>query len=58
MENVKMNVNGKRLTIEIDLSHRGGKSASGKTTRIASTEGNKTLPGHDDVYIGLNVYTK
>ena len=37
MENVKTKVEGDLLTLEIDLKHRGGRSASGKTTRVAST---------------------
>ena len=41
MENVTFEVvDGNRLVIEIDLNHRGDISASGKTRRVASTEGN------------------
>jgi hypothetical protein len=58
MENVTMQVKGSKLTIEIDLDHRGGKSTSGKTTRIASTEGNIPVNGKSGVFLGLNVYTK
>lgn len=58
MENVNMTVKGEKLIIEVDLKHRGGKSTSGKTTRIASTEGNMPVNGQNGVYIGLNVYAK
>ena len=59
MDNVSMSVKGTTLTITIDLSKRGGKSTSGKTTRIASTEGNVPVPGTDTgAVLGLNCYTK
>ena len=61
MENVTFEVvDGNRLVIEIDLNHRGDISASGKTRRVASTEGNigiKDVNGVE-VKIGLNVYVK
>ena len=56
MNNVTMAVKGDKLTIEVDLSQDHGPSKSGKTIQIASTLGNKTVPDHDDVRIGLNVY--
>ncbi|NMC31560.1 MAG: hypothetical protein GYA36_03735 [Veillonellaceae bacterium] len=58
MKNIEMTTNGDILTIKVDLSQRFGKSSSGKSTIIASTEGNQSVPGHEDVKIGLNVYTK
>lgn len=60
MENVKMSVAGDVLTIEVDLSKRGAKSSTGKTTRVASTEGNISIPGYAnaDLKVGLNVFTK
>jgi len=58
MENVKLSVNGTKLTIEVDLAHKGEKSASGKTTRVASTEGNIEVPGFPAIKLGLNAYTK
>ena len=53
-----MNVAGDVLTIKVDLSKTFGKSGSGKSTIIASTEGNVSVPGKEEVKIGLNVYTK
>ena len=58
MKNVEMTVIGDILTIKVDLSKTYGKSSSGKSTIIASTEGNVSVPGKDEVKIGLNVYTK
>jgi hypothetical protein len=58
MENVKMSVDGTKLTIEVDLSQRGAKSSTGKTIRVASTEGNVACPGHEEIKVGLNVFTK
>ena len=58
MKNIEMSVNGDVLTIKVDLSKTFGKSGSGKSTIIASTEGNVSLSGKEEVKIGLNVYTK
>jgi hypothetical protein len=58
MKNMEMTIDGDILTIKVDLSKTFGKSSSGKSTIIASTEGNVSIPGRDEVKIGLNVYTK
>ena len=58
MKNIEMNVAGDVLTIKVDLSKTFGKSSSGKSTIIASTEGNVSVPGKEEIKIGLNVYTK
>lgn len=58
MKNVEMQVTGDILTIKLDLSQRFGKSGSGKNEIVASTEGNQSIPGMDEVKVGLNVYTK
>jgi hypothetical protein len=57
MKNVEMTIEGTMLTIKVDLSKEFGPSASGKTTIIASTEGNVTIPGREEK-VGLNVYRK
>ena len=57
MKNVNMKVEGNVLTITIDLSKDFGPSSSGKTTIIATTEGNVPVPGRDEK-IGLNIYKK
>ena len=56
MKNVEMKVDGQKLIITVDLSKEFGKSSSGKTTIIATTAGNVTVPGHDEIKIGLNCY--
>jgi len=60
MKNVEMKIEGTILTITVDLSKTYGPSSSGKTTIIASTEGNQRVPTADtrDIKIGLNVYKK
>jgi ABC-type molybdate transport system ATPase subunit len=58
MKNIEMKVEGKILTIKIDLSQEFGRSSSGKTTIIASTEGNIGVPDNEEIKIGLNVYKK
>ena len=57
MKNVELTVNGTMLTIRIDLSKDFGPSSSGKTTIIASTEGNVSIPDREEK-IRLNVYKK
>ena len=56
MSNVDMAINGEILTITVDLSKDLGPSKSGKTTVIASTHGNVSVPEHPDTKIGLNIY--
>lgn len=59
MENVKFAVEGDELVIRCNLKHRGGQSSTGKTTRIASTEGNHPVDGLDpNIKVSVNVYTK
>jgi hypothetical protein len=58
MKNIEMTIQGDILTIKVDISKTFGRSSSGKSTIIASTEGNVSVPGRDEVKIGLNVYTK
>ena len=55
-KNVTTNVDGDTLTITVNLSKSFGRSKSGKSTIIATSEGNQKL--NDDTYIGLNIYKK
>lgn len=55
MKNVEMSVEGDVLVIRVDLTRDFGPSSSGKTTIVASTEGNVIVEGRD-VRVGLNVY--
>lgn len=57
MKNVEMSVEGDTLTIKVDLTKEFGPSSSGKTTIVASTEGNVGVPD-TDVKIGLNCYKR
>jgi len=58
VKNIEMTIEDNILTIKVDLNQRFGKSSSGKSTIVASTEGNQSLPGQEEIKIGLNVYTK
>lgn len=53
MRNVVMEVKDNLLIITVDLTKSFGRSKSGKTTIVASTDGNVT---EGEVKIGLNVY--
>lgn len=56
MKNIKIQVIGDRLTIECDLSQVYGPSKSKKSVIVASTEGNASVPGHEDLKLGVNLY--
>jgi len=58
MKNVDMKVEGDRLVITVDLAQEFGVSKTGKSITIASTEGNVSVPGREEVKIGVNVYRK
>ncbi len=57
MKNVELTIEGTILTIKVDLSKDFGPSSSGKTTIIASTEGNVSILEREEK-IGLNIYKK
>jgi len=57
MENVKITVDKDVMTITIDLTHRGQVSDKGNI-RVASTLGNKEIPGSGGIILGLNAYVK
>ena len=58
MKNIEMNLDGNMVTVKVDLTKEFGPSASGKTIIIASTEGNISVPGNEEIKIGLNIYKK
>ncbi|MBU4532858.1 MAG: hypothetical protein KJ650_04340 [Firmicutes bacterium] len=58
MKNIELSVDGSILTITVDLAKEFGVSSSGKSIIIASTEGNQSVPGKEEVKIGLNIYRK
>ena len=53
MKNVEIKMDKGILTITVDTTKEYGRSKSGKTTIVASTEGNVRAW---DVTVGLNVY--
>jgi hypothetical protein len=56
MKNVQLQVEGTKLVIVIDLEQEFGLSSSGKSVTVASTEGNVSVPGREEIKIGINVY--
>ena len=56
MKNINMTDDGTILTITVDLTKDFGKSASGKTNIVASTEGAVALA--DGTQVGVNIYRK
>lgn len=55
MRNVEMEKKGDILTIKIDLSKTHGRSKSGKTIIVASTDGNVVVED-TPVKIGITAY--
>jgi uncharacterized membrane protein YvbJ len=58
VRNVVVSREGDTLVLKVDLTKTLGPSRSGKTTVVASTEGNVAVPGDKDIKVGLNVYRK
>jgi uncharacterized OB-fold protein len=58
VKNVEMSTEGTILTIKVDLAREFGPSSSGKTIIVASTEGNVSIEGYEEIKVGLNVYKK
>jgi len=56
LKNIEMSVEGNKLIIMVDLDQEFGLSSSGKSITVASTEGNVSVPGREEVKIGLNIY--
>jgi hypothetical protein len=58
MRNVIIKTEGDKLTITVDLSKNLGRSRSGKSLLIGSTDGAATVDTKGGrVSVGLNVYT-
>lgn len=58
-KNVAYEVSDKNiLTVTVDLNKKHGKSKSGKTDIVATTNGNTKIQDKDDneIVIGINVY--
>jgi hypothetical protein len=58
MKNVVIKTEKKKVTIEFDPTKEFGESKSGKSTTIATTEGNHkiSVEGVGEIVIGLNAY--
>lgn len=56
MKNVEYKIVKNILTITVDLSKEFGQSRSGKSTTVASSEGNQVLEGSNNIKMGLNIY--
>jgi len=56
MKNIQIEVKNSKAVITIDLKALGVMSKSGKSTVIASTHGNITIPGTDNIKLGVNCY--
>ncbi len=56
MKNCEMKIEGDTLIITVDISKEFGKSSSGKSIIIGTTEGNVSVPGKEDIKVGVNVY--
>lgn len=56
MKNVEYKIVKNVLTITVDLSKEFGQSRSGKSTTVASSEGNQVLEGSNNIKMGLNIY--
>jgi hypothetical protein len=56
MKNVVMSVDKNILTIKVDMSKEFGRSSTGKTIIVGSTDGPASAPGNDAIKVGLNVY--
>ena len=56
MINVTIDRKGDTVTLTLDVSERHGRSKSGKTEIIASSQGNVSIPGDDGIKLGLNCY--
>jgi len=56
--NVRFKIEGKKLSVEIDLSRRFGrtKKGAGENEVIASSDGAKEIKPGSKAYIGINVW--
>ena len=57
MKNVEVKIDGNILIIKVNRTREFGPTSSGKTTIIASTDGNISIPDRDEK-VGLNAYRK
>lgn len=56
--NIEIEVKNNKAIITIDLTKEFGLSKSGKTTIIASSDGNQLIDTQSGAVLGLNIYKK
>ena len=56
MKNIEAKIEDNKLILVIDLSKEFGLSSSGKSITIASTEGNVSVAGREEIKMGINIY--
>jgi len=54
--NIMARLEGDKLILEIDLTQEHGPTGSGKSTKVASSDGNMAVPGREEIKMGINVY--
>ena len=54
--NIETRVENNKLIITVDLTQEHGTTSSGKSTKVASSDGNMAVPGREEIKFGLNVY--
>ncbi len=57
-KNIEIVVKDGKAIITVDLAKDFGRSSSGKSIIIASSEGNIEIPDAPGVKLGLNIYKK
>ena len=55
-KNIEAELDGSILTLRVNLAKDQGPTKSGRNLSVATTEGNKSIPGHESTKIGVNVY--
>lgn len=56
--NIEAEVKAGKLVLTIDVAAEHGRSASGKSTIVATTRGNVQVPGANGLVLGLNAYRR
>jgi len=56
VKNIETKLEGNKLTLVIELDKEYGLSGSGKSVTVASTEGNVSVPGREEIKMGINIY--
>lgn len=57
-KNIEATVKDGKLTLVVDLKKTQGKSKTGKSTIVATTNGNVQVDGTDGLVLGVNAYRR